>query len=176
MRVVATALGVREKPSVSDWIACTNEVAASMASAAQGPNDLLLPPDVAAIHAAVVGIVAASAASEPAASERADIYLIDDDSNLRLSSELVYADLVALKHRCCLNVMHELQLHFLHSELVRPPGSGEALVRHSTLSKLSDVVTEVVASGQAQVPRGELNQFDDAFEKLLRSQELAGAY
>ena len=181
LRHVCEALGVREEPSMNDWAECTRDV---YESHQQDEDGQLLPGDTAAIDAAAKGIVSLSRKvanlGEPSPPP-VEIFLFaeppeDDESRqqtLRPSSILVYADQPKMKQRCS-QLLESLGLSFAHAELMRY-GNGEALVKLTSLRKLSEVVVEAIPSGTAPINPSELNEFDAALETLIRSEQFAGA-
>jgi hypothetical protein len=92
--------------------------------------------------------------------------------------QLIYAapTELALKHRSR-EALAQLptRLSFVHTDLTRFTGDAEALVRHTTLRELGEVVSEVIVEGTREMGAS-LNELDGQLEALLRSQEMADAY
>ena len=164
---VAEGLGVREAPTITDWAELTHIVKETY-------DGVLLQTDREAVQAAVTGIgrcVQDDRAQPPSTNS---IFLCNENVELVSAEELVYAAPVdhELKRRC----KEELakppwNLTFVHPELVR--ADAPALVKHTTLRTLHDIVVESVEEGTEE---SSIFDREEKLGQLVRSKEFGEAY
>ena len=98
--------------------------------------------------------------------------LCNEKGQLVLAEQLVYAPPLQLELKWrCKDALAAKNLNFVHPELASV--DAPALLSHTTLRALGDIVSEGIDSGTNELT--EVNHFEQKLENLLRSKEFAEA-
>ena len=155
-------LGVRESPTRTDYVKFLQELRAEAGDAQLNPNELR----------AVVSIVnyfatpSFGAADTGAEVQGLQVFVPDDQSVLRLSSDCVVGDDLWLRDQAETQV-RRMGLHFLHHCLAKPAVSGstgppaESAASALGIPRLSDVVLESLATSVEELLEASLDDNPD---------------
>ena len=166
------AIGVREKPTLHDWVSALDR----LGEAADGD---LLPNDSKAAKFALERIIDAlrTESEVPAEGSKLDLYsFVGGGTQTRLLpvGKLLWPDKPAFEKRCAGLGAHDL--HITPGPFEPPfifDSQYKLLSKFSALRSLSEVVTEAVVGGTLP---GEPGESDSSLVELLASPELAQGY
>jgi HEPN domain-containing protein len=159
------ALGVRESPTIEDWVMCTQETYNQVHLQAEEDADIVLRKEWCVIQAAlrcVINLLQDGGQSLPCF--ETEIILVGNDKRLYPSSKLIYIDRMEWRKRCS-EIGHEHDLHVVDETLLRSGQRSwetlwhdwdesdkllrkwDVLCKFTKLRKLSDCVKERLGDG-----------------------------